>query len=130
MASNTVPLATVATIIVPAALVLALTPVGSAQRPTQPEPDTATFNIFGFVDSPGRYTWSEGMTVKQAIALAGDYTSRGSKDDLQIQRRIDGKLVSTVVKEDDPVQPDDGIMVRTAARPRRPKEPSSRLNGD
>ena len=56
------------------------------------------------------------MTVKQAVALAGGYTSRGSKDDLEIQRLIDGKLVSIVVTEDDPVQPDDVIRVRAAAR--------------
>ena len=52
------------------------------------------------------------MTVKQAVARAGGYTNRGSKDDLQIQRLIDGKLVSIVVTERDPVRADDVIMVR------------------
>ena len=113
MARRTIQRVTAASIIVPGALVLTLTPVFSAQRPApQPESDTATFNIFGLVASPGSYAWSEGMTVKQAVARAGGYTNRGSKDDLQIQRLIDGKLVSIVVTERDPVRADDVIMVR------------------
>ena len=103
LARRTILLATAAAIIVPVALVLALTPVLSAQRSaTQPESETATFNIFGLVASPGSYAWAEGMTVKQAVALEGGYSRRRSKGDLQIRRWIDGKLVSIVVKEDDP----------------------------
>ena len=113
MARRTMRRVASASIIPTAALVLALTPGLLAQRSVpQPEPDAATFNIFGLVVSPDSYTWSAGMTVKQAVALAGGYTSRGSKDDLQIQRLIDGKLASIVVTEDDPVLANDVIMVR------------------
>jgi len=113
MARRTIPYVAAASIIPTAALVLALTPGLLAQRSApQPESDTATFHIFGLVASPDSYAWSEGITVMQAVALAGGYTSRGSKDDLQIQRLIDGRLVSIVVTEDDPVLADDVIMVR------------------
>ena len=95
-------------------LLLTVTPVLSAPRSaTQPaQPEAATFNIFGHVITPGSYAWSEGLTVKQGVALAGGYDSRGSKRELQIQRMVDGKLTSRVVDEDAPVQPGDVIMVR------------------
>ena len=99
-----------AAIIVPV-LLLTLTPVLSAPR-SATEPEAATFNIFGHVITPGSYAWSEGITVKQGVALAGGYDSRGSKCELQIQRMVDGKLTSSVVDEDTVVQPGDVIMVR------------------
>ena len=96
-------------------LLLALTPALSA-RQSATQPETATFNIFGHVTTPGSYSWSEGMTVAQGVALAGGYDSEGSKSELQIQRVIDGKLTSFVVTEDDLVQPVDVIMVRARRR--------------
>ena len=76
----------------------------------QPEP--AAFHVFGLVADPGAYTWSEAVTVKDAVALAGGYTADGSRDGLEVQRIVDGKLVSTVASEDDVVLPDDVVMVR------------------
>ena len=97
-------------------------PGGTGPAPESPQ-ETApesTFNIFGLVESPGRYDWSAGMTVGQAVSAAGGYADGGSPDHLQIQRMVDGRLVSRAVTEDDPVQPDDVIMVRGRAveRPR------------
>ncbi len=92
---------------------------GAEGRP-QPESSPPAFSIFGLVESPGRYGWSTGMTVGRAVAAAGGYADGGSADELQIQRMVDGRLVSRAVTEDDPVQPDDVIMVRGRAveRPR------------
>ena len=84
-------------------------------RLAQPEANAAQFHIFGHVEAPGSYRWFRAMTVKRAIERADGYTSRGSKEDLEIQRVIDGKLTTFAVKEDDPVQADDVIMVREAA---------------
>ena len=92
-------------------LLLTSTPVLSASRPAN-QPEAASFNIFGHVVAPGSYAWFEGVTVKQAVALAGGYDSRGSKRELQIQRMVDGKLTSKVVDEDAPVRPGDVVMVR------------------
>lgn len=94
-------------------------PSGSAPEP-QPESNSPTFSIFGLVESPDRYEWSPGMTVGQAVAAAGGYARGGSRDELQIQHLVDGRLVSRAVTEDDPVQPDDVIIVRGKAveRPR------------
>ncbi len=113
----------VASIVIGAALLLGPLPVATA-FPSGPEPDPAstqetapesTFNIFGLVESPGRYDWSAGITVGRAVAAAGGYADGGTPDELQIQRLVDGRLVSRAVTEDEPVQPDDVIMVRGKA---------------
>lgn len=90
----------------------------SAHRPVT-QSDPATFHIFGLVANPGAYAWAEAVTVKDAVSLAGGYTADGSPQALEIQRMVDGKLVSTVVSEDDVVLEGDVVMVRGAAfRPR------------
>ena len=118
----------VVSIVIGAALLLGTLPIATAlSRPTGPPPEStqeatreSTFSVFGLVESPGRYEWSAGMTVGRAVAAAGGYADGGSPDELQIQRMVDGRLVSRAVTEDDPVQPDDVIMVRGRAveRPR------------
>ncbi len=94
-------------------------PHAGSEGQSQPESSPPAFNIFGLVESPGRYDWSAGMTVGRAVSAAGGYADGGSPDELQIQRMVDGRLVSRAVTEDDPVQPDDVIMVRgrAVARP-------------
>ena len=91
-----------------------------ALESTQETAPESTFSVFGLVESPGRYDWSAGMTVGRAVAAAGGYADGGSPDELQIQCMVEGRLVSRAVTENDPVQPDDVIMVRGRAveRPR------------
>ena len=72
-----------------------------------------TFYVTGQVTSDGSYVWAEGMTVLEAIALAGGYTARGSNRGLKIDRMIDGERVSLSVNEDDLVQAGDLIQIRT-----------------
>ena len=110
MATRIIRCVSAAAIIV-SVLLPTLTPALLAQR-SATQPEAATFNIFGHVITPGSYAWSEGITVKQGVSLAGGYDSRGSKRELQIQRMVDGKLTSSVVDEDALVQPGDVIMVR------------------
>ena len=52
------------------------------------------------------------MTVQQAIALAGGYTSRGSNRGIRISRIVDDTRIEVGVDEDDQVQPGDTINVR------------------
>ena len=49
--------------------------------------------------------------MKDAVALAGGYTADGSRVGLEIQRMVDGKLVSIVASEDGPALADDVVMV-------------------
>lgn len=76
----------------------------------QPEP--AAFHVLGLVADPGAYTWSEAVTVNDAVALADGYTADGSSDGLEIQRMVDGKRVLTVANENHLVLADDVVMVR------------------
>ena len=95
----------------------------------RPEPNPATFSIFGLVESPGRYDWSAGMTVGRAVAAAGGYADGGSPDELQIQRMVEGRLVSRAVTEDDAVRPEDVIMVRGRAVERPDDDDRNRSPG-
>ena len=94
-------------------LLLLLAPALQPQvASAQVESEATTFHIFGLVVSPGAYEWTDTLTVKHVVSLAGGYNEDGSKDELQIQRMIDGKVVSSVATEDDPLEPDDVVMVR------------------
>ncbi len=75
-------------------------------------PNAPTFYVLGHVASPGSYVWTRGITVQQAIALAGGYTSRGSNRGIRITRTVDGERTEVSVREDDPVQPNDTISIR------------------
>ena len=75
-------------------------------------PLAAIFYVTGYVSSPDRYVWIQGMTVRQAIALAGGYTSRGSSRGIRISRRVDGEETEVGVNEDDLIQPGDTLVIR------------------
>jgi polysaccharide export outer membrane protein len=70
--------------------------------------------ISGFVNRPGAYTITTGMTVRQALALAGDISEKGTSRGLKIHRRISGHPTPRVldVKLTDEVKPGDTIVVR------------------
>ena len=44
------------------------------------------FYILGEVNNPGQYEYTNGMTVTNAVALAGGYTYRADSDDIEIRR--------------------------------------------
>ena len=67
--------------------------------------------VFGHVHSPGAYTLQRGVTVLQALSLAGGVTDRGATGRIRIARVVDGKKNEERVKLDDKVQPGDTIIV-------------------
>jgi polysaccharide export outer membrane protein len=67
--------------------------------------------VFGQVKTPGAYTVQPGMTVMQALALAGGVTERGSTGRIKIVRVEGGKKKETKVKLTDLVRPGDTIVV-------------------
>lgn len=67
--------------------------------------------VFGEVKNAGVYPIEPGMTVLQALALAGGVTDRGSTKGVKIVRWVNGKKVEIKVKLDDMVQPGDTIVV-------------------
>lgn len=67
--------------------------------------------VIGQVNSPGSYAYSPGMTVRQAVALAGGYTRRASTSGMTIIRQDGGGTVELEAEEDTEVLPGDTIEV-------------------
>jgi polysaccharide export outer membrane protein len=75
-------------------------------------PKAQTFIVTGQVRNSGSLVWDPGMTVQQAIALAGGLTDRGSDRRIQIERILpNGKTNKISVSLNDKVQPNDIITV-------------------
>ena len=76
-------------------------------------PRAEQFYIYGEVASPKKYRVEPGMTVVQAIAVAGGVTARGSERRVDIKRLVaDGKYVTVKAKLNDLVKADDVIHVK------------------
>lgn len=75
-------------------------------------PKAQTFYVNGQVKNPGSYVYEPGMTILQAISLAGGLTDRGSDRGIRVIRIVKGKRVEVDVKLGDVVQPDDTIVIR------------------
>ncbi|MBN9088885.1 MAG: polysaccharide export protein [Reyranella sp.] len=67
------------------------------------------FFILGEVEKRGSYPYVNGLTVAQAVAIAGGYTYRASRTRITIQRV--GAPHEEAAKENDPVFPGDIIRV-------------------
>jgi polysaccharide export outer membrane protein len=67
------------------------------------------FFILGEVEKRGSYPYVNGLTVAQAVAIAGGYTYRASRTRITIQRV--GAPHEEPAKENDPVYPGDIIRV-------------------
>ena len=68
--------------------------------------------VMGEVGSAGQYSYVPGMTVQQAIAIAGGYTTRANQSNANITRRINGESITGRVPISDPVMAGDTIYVR------------------
>lgn len=69
------------------------------------------FYILGEVKKPGSYPYRQGLTVVEAVALAGGYTYRADDDDLQIVRGRAARRAPRPADEDTRVLPGDTIRV-------------------
>ena len=69
------------------------------------------FYISGMVRNPGYYVLDPGMTVHQAIALAGGLNERGSDRRINVNRLVNGKLAEVAVNLEDKVQANDTINI-------------------
>jgi len=74
-------------------------------------PKAQRFYISGQVRNSGTFIIEPGMTVAQALALAGGLTDRGSDRRIEATRIIDGKSRNIHLKLTDKVMPDDNITV-------------------
>ena len=70
------------------------------------------FYVVGEVKAPGSYAYVSGMTVLNAVALAGGFTYRAREDTFYITRSEGNGKVKIKVSVDTQVQPGDVITVR------------------
>jgi polysaccharide export outer membrane protein len=75
-------------------------------------PDAQKFFVQGAVRNPGYYVLDPGMTVQQAIVLAGGLNERGSDRGITVTRLVNGRQTEVAVRLDDKVQPNDVIQIR------------------
>lgn len=72
------------------------------------------FTILGEVNKPGEYPYENGMTVLNAVALAGGYTYRADQDTVYIRRK--GSAKEDEVPADDKTSVNPGDTVRVTER--------------
>jgi len=74
-------------------------------------PDAQRFYISGYIRNSGFYVLDPGMTIEQAIAIAGGLTDRGSDRRITVTRLVDGKVIELKVELADKVQANDVIKI-------------------
>lgn len=70
------------------------------------------FYIVGEVKKPGSYAYVNGMSVINAVALAGGFTYRARESGFDIDRQIDGEPKRLYGRQQTEVMPGDVITVR------------------
>jgi len=75
-------------------------------------PKVESIFVTGQVRSAGAFPYQEGLTVLQAIALAGGLTDRGSMSRLVIVRTVNGAKVEIKAKATDVIKPGDTVLVK------------------
>jgi polysaccharide export outer membrane protein len=66
----------------------------------------------GEVGQAGQYAYVPGMTVQNAIAVAGGFSPRALQENADITRQVNGAVTSGRVLLSDPILPGDTIYVR------------------
>jgi polysaccharide biosynthesis/export protein len=74
-------------------------------------PKAASVYVQGFVARPGPYRYEQGLTVFQALNLAGGVTERGAAGRVKLIRFVDGKKLETKPSPTDVLEPDDSLFV-------------------
>ena len=69
------------------------------------------FFVLGEVTFPGQYPYVPNMTVENAIAIAGGFTPRASKDKVTITRKVQGVPARFALPLRHPLRPGDTIQV-------------------
>jgi len=69
------------------------------------------FYINGEVKNPGGYSYRDGLTIERAVALAGGFSERASKNNITITRDKDSAKTNKV-QLNTPIKPGDVITVK------------------
>jgi polysaccharide biosynthesis/export protein len=52
------------------------------------------FSIIGEVKTPGRFSYAPGMTIEDAVALAGGYTIHADQNSIRVTSRVNGEQIT------------------------------------
>jgi len=74
-------------------------------------PRAAQIYVSGYVARPGAQRFYEGMTVLQALNLAGGVTERGASGRVKVVRIVNGKKIEEKAQVTDLVQAEDMLVV-------------------
>jgi polysaccharide export outer membrane protein len=74
-------------------------------------PKAAQVYVTGNVGRPGAFRFDEGLTVYQALNLAGGITERGSSKGVKVVRIVEGQRKELKLKPNDVLQPEDTVVV-------------------
>ena len=74
-------------------------------------PKAEKFYMTGQIRNPGAYTYERGLTVLQAISLAGGLTDKGSNRRLKVIRTVNGKKTQQGIDLNDAIQPGDTLVI-------------------
>jgi polysaccharide export outer membrane protein len=55
------------------------------------EYNSKRISVFGQVENPGNFPYTERMHIVQAISLAGGFTPLAEKNETVVSRRVDGR---------------------------------------
>jgi polysaccharide biosynthesis/export protein len=69
------------------------------------------FFVLGEITTPGQFAFVPGMTVENAVAIAGGFTPRAYRYQFELHRLIRGQVMRATVALDYPVRPGDTIVV-------------------
>ncbi|MEM6383751.1 MAG: polysaccharide biosynthesis/export family protein [Pseudomonadota bacterium] len=67
--------------------------------------------VLGEVGDAGQFPYVAGMTARSAIAIAGGFTPRASRNGVKITRTINGRVHTGRIGLDEPIRPADVITV-------------------
>jgi polysaccharide biosynthesis/export protein len=70
------------------------------------------FFVLGEVQTAGQYPFVNGMTVQNAVAIAGGFSPRGFQAGADLTRMVDGRSATAWVPLTFPVRPGDTVTVR------------------
>jgi polysaccharide export outer membrane protein len=68
--------------------------------------------VMGEVGQPGQYTYVPGMTIQNAIAVAGGFSPRANQSNADVTRKINGEILTGRVLISNPVLAGDTIYIR------------------
>jgi polysaccharide biosynthesis/export protein len=68
--------------------------------------------IMGEVGQPGQYSYVPGMTIQNAVAVAGGFSSRANQGSVDVTRKLNGQVITGRVNISNPVLAGDTIYVR------------------